>query len=184
MSIAWETLQTAVKTWVLAGSGYASGRVFWSHQNGGKPINVDSITMRMVGPLRALGACDEVQTLTDLGRPAGQEIEHRVIGRRELTLSLQAFTTTTVGSSRAVSTLSKVQAALSLPSVREALRAAGLFPFDAGAVVDLTALRDADFEGRAELSVRFYCSEEVSEFLGYIATVELEDYTGNATIDI
>ncbi len=72
----------------------------------------------------------------------------------------------------------RAQAGLSLPSIRTALGAAGLSPFDMGAPLENGPLVGTKWEARALLEVRFYVTRTVSEFLGYIETCEPEDFMG------
>ena len=182
MAIVWATIENALRAWVKTGSGYADSKIIWVDQNGPRPAN-DFITLR-IGDLVSLGAVDELRVTTNLANPNGSEIVLEVNGLREFTLSIQAFNTATVSTSTSREVLSKVQAALKLPSVRALLNAAGLGPFDMGSVKNISALLQTKFEARAILETRFYVNETVSENTGYINTVTLVDYTGNETIDI
>lgn len=181
MAIAWATVETAIQNWVETASGLADNKVIWADQDGGRQAT-PYMTIRM-GDLVAVGTGDEVEQIFDEEADAGEEIEHRIHGQRELHVTVQAFGPV-VGASSARALLSKVQAALSLPSVRETLRAAGLTAFDAGKIQNISALLGADFEGRAVLDVRFYIAESVSEFTTYIEHVEVTDTSTDETFTI
>lgn len=171
----WTTIENAIRVWVKAGSGYGDSAVLWSDQTHARPSGA-FITVRL-GDTVPLGN-DEVEVLTDLGADPGEEIELRAVGRRELSVSVQAFTPGVTGSSAGRGILSTVQTALALPSVRAALDAAGLTPFDVGSVRNISALVGTAFEGRAVLDVRFYTNDTASEFTGYIEDVEAVSYMG------
>lgn len=182
MSISWSTVQSALVTWIRTGSGYASGKVIWANQDGGRPSgNFCTVNLTAMTPL---GALDELRRTQDLGRAGngvdtvGTEIEHKVHGLRELAISVQCFTTEKTGDNCARAVLSKVQASLMLPTPRFALRDAGLGPFDRGVIRDVSALLDSDFEARAVLDLRFYVSEEVAEFSTYIEKCSPQSYMG------
>lgn len=172
----WTAIEDAIRAWVKTGSGLADAKVIWADQTGARPAG-PFVTIR-IGDLLALGAVDEVEELTDLGRPAGQEVEQRVVGLREFPVSVQAFGPAVAGAGTAREYLSKVQTALALPSVRDALEAAGVSSFDQGVVRTVNELVGTKYEGRAILECRFYLLESVSEFSGYIETVEATSYMG------
>src|SRR6185295_9743825 len=109
---------------------------------------------------------------------AGSEIEQRVNGLRSFTCSVQILTSPTVGDSTARALLEKCQLGLALPSIRSALADAGITPYDVGPVQNISALKDAKFEGRALLDVGFYTRLSVSDFTTYIETVEATSYMG------
>lgn len=172
MSTDWAGVENVLRAWVLQGSGLAAGQVYFAHQNGKVPAGT-CIAIALGDP-RVVGQ-DSAISITDLSRTAGTEIEFRTAGVREFPVMLQAFTSETAGNSTARAVLSRVQAALALPTVRDALNAAGISVFDAGMVKVLNAVDTARFEGRAVLDVRCYANESVSEFTGYIASVEEQD---------
>ena len=115
---------------------------------------------------------DAVDHNFDPSRPAGEEIEVVAKGMRTLAVDLQSFAPTTVGAgTTARSVLAAAQAALSLPSVRNALNAAGLGLLEQGTVQRIPSNALSQVEDRATLPVRFAVSQSVSERTGYIETV-------------
>lgn len=173
---AGSALEDALRAWVMAGSGLAAGQVIFQQQTGRRPDGAFA-TVR-VGGSRQVGAFDEVQNLTDIGRDPGSEIELRVTGIRELPVTVQFFSAASVGDVTPTETAARTQLALSLPSVRTALAAAGLTPFDAGSINNIAALLGTKFEARAVLETRFYSIRTLSEFAGYIDTVNTRDFMG------
>lgn len=168
--IAWETLEDAVRTWVVAATGLAANRVYFADQDLPTSEAVPRVSIRL-GDLVNLGQ-DSVDHNFDPSRPAGQEIEIVAKGMRTLAVDLQSFAPTTVGSgTTARSVLAAAQAALSLPSVRTTLNAAGLGLLEQGTVQRIPSNALAQVEDRATLAVRFCVSQSVSERLGYIETV-------------
>lgn len=175
MAISWGAFQTAVRTWVQGSAGLGANKIIWANQNGNR-IERPFVTLRF-GDLVPIGATDEKRR-TWVGTP-GAELLETVVGQRILTLTVQAFTQQTVGSDTARAILSKVQTALRLTTVRDALNNAGLAPFDIGTVQEISTVLDGDFEGRALMAVRFHVAETVSETLTYIEKVEpITGYTG------
>ncbi len=175
-----EEKEDAIWAWVQAATGLPEGSVVWADQNDAQRAR-PFVTLR-IGDHLQVGAVDAVQSYTDLTRPAGQEVELRVEALRDFAVTVQAFTSQTHGTPSARTLLQRVQTALGLPSVREALRAAELVPYDAGSVINLSALDVADFEGRASLGVRFYTADTASEYVGYMAQATITDQTGDGVI--
>jgi hypothetical protein len=176
MALNWETIEDAIWTWLKAGTGLPDDSIIWADQNAPQENN-PVVMARIAGPLLPLGAMDSVAMNYDPSRPEGQEIELRVMGHREMTVYVQAYTDEPNGSSAAMALLSNAQIALALPTVRDGLRQAGLAPFDTGRVMNLSALDEMKFEGRASLDVRFYVADTASEFTTWIETVEQPDLT-------
>ena len=168
--ITWETLEDAVRTWVLAATGLATDRVYFADQDLPTSEAVPRVSIRL-GDLVQIGQ-DSFDHDYDPGRPAGQEIEIKAKGMRTLAVDLQAFAPTTVGAgTTARSVLAAAQAALSLPSVRTTLNAAGLGLLEQGTVQRIPSNALSQVEDRATLSVRFCVAQSVTERLGYIETV-------------
>lgn len=166
----WTRREDALWDWVKAGSGLPDAQVIWADQNAAQPPD-PFITLRLSGPLTQLGAADAVVVEFDESAAQGQEMIHTVEGARELTVVVQAYSDATHGPRSGFALLASVQTAMALPSVRAGLHAGGLYPFDAGAIQNLSALEVTDFEGRASLAVRFYVTETAVERTGYIDAV-------------
>lgn len=176
----WTQIEDALTAWVRTASGLADGKVIFAEQDVPEPA-LPYVTVR-IGPVLPVGQ-DELSTTTDLGRAAGQEIEMKVTGVREFSVSIQSHTDQTTGAGTSRETLAKIQTSLKLPTVRDGLNAVGLSPFDIGQIQNVSLLVQTKFEHRSILEVRFYSNETLSEYTGYINTVSLVDYTGNDTID-
>jgi hypothetical protein len=177
MALDWAVVQNALIAWLKTGSGYGTGAAIWRDQNRKKPAT-DFLTAKVID-LSSIGMPD-VRQLQDLARAGngtttvGTEIEFQVDAFKRLTVSVQAHTSSTVGSGKALAVLSKVQTSLHLETVRSALRVAGLAPFDFGQVQDLSAVVDTEFEGRAALTCGFYLTETLSDYATYIERANLE----------
>jgi hypothetical protein len=177
----WPVIELALRAWVKAGSGLGDEFVIWANQSASRPAG-PHITLKLDGPLTV--GLDGVDHNYDENRPEGEEIELKAEGTRELIVMLQAFGGDPTGSSSARALLSKVLTALALPTRRDALAAAGVTPFDAGQVQDLTALLETKFESRAALEARFYLVDDASEFTTYIEKVVAEDTTTDTEFTI
>lgn len=170
--IAWDAVENAVRTWVLAASGLASNRVYFADQDVPAGEAAPRVTIRIGGPVH-LGL-DAIEQSFDPGQPAGQEILQTARGFRTITVDLQSFAPTMVGAGdTALAVMAKIQAALSLPSVRYTLNAAGLGVLQEGNIQRIPQVRQAINEDRATLSVRFCVTQSISERLGYIDSVEV-----------
>ena len=168
--ITWETLEDAVRTWVVAATGLAADRVYFADQDLPTSEASPRVSIRL-GDLVQIGQ-DSFDHDYDPGRPAGQEIEIKAKGMRTLAVDLQSFAPTTVGAgTTARSVLAAAQAALSLPSVRTTLNAAGLGLLEQGTVQRIPSNALSQVEDRATLSVRFCVAQSITERTGYIETV-------------
>lgn len=170
MALDWSTFQKALQDAVVAASGLADGKVIWARQNGTRPA-APYVTLNL-SPMQTLGI-DGTRHTYDSGGVAGSEITLSHGGMREFGLTLTAFGDG-LGDGAAVAILETVRSALNKLSIREALEAANISFFDFGSVLDLTQVVDAGFEGRATVQFRGYTTQEVTETLGYIQTVEVE----------
>jgi hypothetical protein len=170
MPIDFKGVEDALRQWVLDASALPESQVIFSHQNGNDPV-APYITVQLDDEIGV--GLDSVRTIYDEDADEGEEIELRSEGLRELVVTVQAYSDDTTGASSARALLSKVRAALGLPTVRSKLATAELACFDAGNVRNLSALYEADFEGRAVLEARFYVPQTASEKTGYISQVEI-----------
>lgn len=187
----FQPIEDAIRSWVKTATGFADAQVYFGNQNGAQNAVAPFITITIGIGAGHRGAFDEMERFVDLTRPNGQEIQQRVTSQLELLVSIQAFAENVtsypvptfplnppVGSGRtAVDLLLDVQTALSLESVRDALNAANLAPFDVGDVKRLDAVVATGFEGRAALDCRMYTTNQQSDFAGYIAEI-----TGTGTL--
>lgn len=178
-----EALEDAIRAWVMGSTGYGEEAVIYADQDTDAP-SPDYITIRLGDLIRVGGPASEEQTGFDAAAPAGQEITNTIRVPREFVVTLQAFSAATHGSSAARAVLAKAQAGIEMSTYRAPLNAAGLGVIDVGTVQWVPAVYGAGFEGRAVLDVRFLVVQTATEKVGYIATVETVDLTGNDSIDI
>jgi hypothetical protein len=169
----WDAIQIA--------SGIHEESVVWSMQGQPRPASVPFIVLTL-GPILRVGQ-DQVDHNFDDDRTAGSEVEQVVSGMRECSLIVDCYDAqmtergTANNQLTAYSLLSKVQAKLSLPSIRGGLQTAGVGIFDEGNITNTSEILGPEFEARAQLTVRFYYEESASEFTGYIGTVEITNET-------
>lgn len=174
MSLNYDTLEAALRTWVTTASGLDNAHVLWAYrayQGGQRPAGEPHITL-MLGPSVPVGI-DGVWDSTDLTRAAGQEIKLATIAIRAVTLTLQCFGGTPAGAGSAVALLTKVREKLALPSIRTALNVAGISPFAPGAVQTVPQVQGSKLEPRAVLEVRCYVDASESEYVGFIEHVRM-----------
>ena len=124
----WSTVEDALRVWIKTATGLDDAHVIWAEQTGPRPAGTFA-TLRL-GDIIPVGLADDVQDSTDLLAPAGGEITFTAVGTREFRVSVQCFTAATVDDTTARNLLSKAQTALSLPTRRDALAAAGVKRFD------------------------------------------------------
>jgi len=114
----------------------------------------------------------------------GSEIAETLLGLREVALQLEGFTGSSssianpaaglveAGGVTARALLDKVGIKLWMPSIRAALAAVGVTPFDKGTVGWIPDVVSTGFRGRATLDVRCYMpARAVAEYTAYIANM-------------
>lgn len=164
--------EDAVRAAVLKASQLQPERVYFADQ--GVPVpEVDTRIAIRIGGGVPMGV-DALDHDYSASRPAGQEIEYRARGQREVTVSLQAFgPVTELELMPAKNVLERVLAALVLPSIRDELNAAGVGIMREGAVQRIPGVRGGTYEDRAILELVVLVSSSAKERTGYIATVEV-----------
>ncbi len=182
--IDWAVVEDAIQTFVKTASGINGKRVIWKDQNGFRPGQAPPtegvfITL-LIGPQVPVGLPYVTKTF-DEDAALGEEITVTANVLKSFTVSVQAFGSETVGANSALALLSMVQAKLALPTLRNALRAVGLSPYDQGTITNLTEFFATAAESRAAVTISFYVLESVTELEGYIDTVEVTDTTTDQT---
>lgn len=177
MALDWSTFQKAIQDAIVSASGLADGKVIWARQNGTRPA-APYITLNLT-PFTTIGI-DGTRHTYNSGGASGAEITLTHGGMREFGLTVVAFGDG-LGDGSAMAVIETLRAGLNKITVREALEAANVSFFDFGTVVDLTQVIDTGFEGRATTTLRGYTTQEVTETLGYIQTVEVEAVISNVT---
>lgn len=172
--IAWATVEDALRAWVVAGSGLPDAKVLWSAQDMPRPIAPYAVVR--VTSLRGVGQdWLDVEDNPDSTGSDGLEIVQKARGIRRCTLGLQYFADAATGSLGAVGVLDAVASASRLPSIREALTAAGIGLADLGQARSLDGvLNRAHLEPRAVADHVFYLASEVEEFGTIIETAAVE----------
>lgn len=171
-------VENAVRAWILSTTGLDGSRVWFAQQPVPSPA-IDSGEPRItidVGDLRPIGQ-DELRHDFDSSRPAGQEIQYTAIGPREVTVSVQAFAEEGAGE-----LLERAMTGLRLPSVRDALNAAGVGVLRVGTVRRLSVVRGTTYEDRALLEVVLQISSSAVERIGYFDRVEIVYGAGPALV--
>lgn len=116
----------------------------------------------------------------------GREIANNVTGYREMTLSCQVLVRDTASgepTSDAKYYMSIAQSSLQLPTVRSALRTAGIAVIDRGSILDISAEIEDEIESRAQMDVRLRIVSSMTERTGYIGSVDDTEGTFNGSND-
>lgn len=168
MATDWTAVENAIHQTVATAASMAT---IWTAQETVQPSS-DYLTLQRSGP-GGSNWTEVVTQTTDLGQPAGSEVEIRVSVHSEFTVRVQAFTATTTKSTAAASVLGALRLKLRLQSARASLAAAGLVLVSVDAVRDLAAIAGTRWQGRAAMELRFRMVETEAERVGYIATAEV-----------
>lgn len=166
-----QAIEDALHAWVMTATGLAGDHVIWLNQDVPRPLD-PYCTLKMESQ-DLDGAFDQIEDFTDLTRPAGQEVELRVTGWRELFVQVEAFSHTVSGDGTAKDMLDNVQTKLAFPSIRQLLNVAGLGPaFDRGTIRNVPQLLGTSrFESRAIVTIGFWYALVMSDYTTYIETV-------------
>jgi hypothetical protein len=178
-----ETVENAIYAWVVAGSGLPGEQVIWDNPNQPRPT-APYIAMRITG-YQPIG-----QDWVNLGdAPADPQplADITVIarGQRQFTIALRCFAVALTGDNSAGSILSRVLSAMSLPSIREALNAAGLglSIINPIQIID-GVLGSSTFEPRASVDIRVFVTYEATELGTYIEHADIENQATGEIIEV
>lgn len=167
----WTVCENALHAWLVSATGLDAAKVVWANQDGPEPTGA-FVTLKVLAFTPAPGLDALVQTY-DAGGAAGADLILAVDARRQLSVSVQAFSPAVTGPTSARALLAKAQAALALPGVRSGFSAARLASFNASGITDVSAVRETKWQSRASMEVRFHAVDSVSERTTWIATAEV-----------
>src|SRR6185312_15668994 len=162
-AIDWPTIMSAIRAWVLGGSGLSDTSVYWKY---GK-------VARQPAPFIELGIIEIEQPAHDYitkeyipGNPNGSQLKRTAKGLRICTLEMQCFAPE--GSTfQASQILTDVQAALSLYT--QPLNIAGVGMSDVGVATTTSSVkilegrRGSILEPRAICEMSFFTNSELSD---------------------
>lgn len=169
--IAWTTVEDAIQLWVRTAAGVSSDRVMWAQQNNPRPV-APFVTLR-VTRMRRIGQ-DWIDVEDNPTPTPGNEIIHRARGVREMQVSLQCIGGQGFGTSAPIAILENVISYLRLPTVHDALVAAGVGVARFSQVISIDGVVGSTlFEPRATLDFFAFLAEEVEETGTFIEFVEL-----------
>lgn len=181
--IDFATIESALKSWLVASTGLAAGTSAGGVS--GVYNELEKIPQPMmpfatfkVGAPRPQSTHDEETRAYNGGNPAGQEIETTIVGRREITISVEIRTKNATGSGTAKELLSAVETGAQKPSQRDLFNAAGLAFLGFETPVDLSGRLGPAGQGRAVQDFRFSCLSLDVDKTGYIASTGT-DSNGN-----
>lgn len=168
----WAALRESLRTAVVDATELNDNSVFWIGQSG--RVTKRPYATLFVSNVRRVGYDEHTQDY-DEDRDLGQEIGLGRVGIREFNLSVRAYSTQVedLNGESAISLLERLRSRLELESLRDALLEGGIVVFDVGDVVDVGELKDKAWNSDAALELRCRTSAEVTEYTGYIETVEL-----------
>lgn len=182
MAADWTAIENALQAWVKTAVGFDNAHTYWLDSNAGRPTSGSFATLEITERV-PLGATPQRVHTEHPDNPQGEEIEVAAEQVLDCGFRVQIYAPpirgtkpgTPRGATNAAALAERVRLAGGLPSVMDALETAGLSVYDMGQVRYVPALIGTDFEGRAILDCRFYAADSVSEFTGYIDTVEVTD---------
>jgi hypothetical protein len=181
--IDYATIEAALQAWLMAATGLAAGPA-----TGGMPgvynelAKVPQPAMPFatfkVGAPRPQSTHDEEVLGYNAGNPLGQEVEITIVGRREITVTVEVRTKAATGTGTAKELLSAAETGAQKPSRRDAFNVAGLAFLGFEAPIDLSARLGPVGQGRVVQDFHFSCLSVDVDKTGYIASMGT-DGTGN-----
>lgn len=163
--IQWASIENAIYDWFTQQTLISA---IWANQDAPQPKYPFATLSFISGPTME-GALDEVLYRTDLAQQPGQEVELRVQGWRQFTLSCHVYQgppNTHDPAQHARAILQRAQSSLGLPSVRDAFNA-----------VNLAVVRQSDVEGLHDLSEDTWISHAVMDII-FRTTAVMAERTG------
>lgn len=179
--IDWQSVENALRSWVVGASSLTGGDVRWGRQNapGTNSTSADPSQqiIMMIEAVEVLGY-DGVDVIDNPTPSAGQEILLSTIGQRRGTLSLNAFGSPS-GAMSPYALLEVVCA--NIPRYVNDLDAAGVGIARPGNITVFSQqfgrFGQAVIEPRARVEIPFYLAQDVSVPDTYIEFVQTEDET-------
>jgi hypothetical protein len=171
MSLDLAAVKAALKEWIVATSGLPDEQVIWDHKkvDRGLPepyIILDIKSLRQVGQPRVQQFTRPTPGQYDDPILPGEEIEIRTETSHELLILVQGW------AEDPISLLQPVRRNCALPSIRRGLRNAGIGVGELRTITEIGGVQDP----RAVMDVKLFLTDTVSEFIGYIETVEITDH--------
>lgn len=176
----WADIRVAMQQAIVAASGFNPDRVIWADQNANMPPD-DFIDLSLSGFVNP--GQDGILSTYDAAAPAGREITQQVIGQREVTLTVEVFTTTLVSSHArnavltgddALAVVDRIRSMFMFDTIRDPAAALGISFFDLSANAEyVPKIVSAGFRGRCVWPVRCWVpAMPVTQQTTYIQKVE------------
>lgn len=174
MAIAWQTVQDGLFDAVKGAVG-SSVAVAWAMSNPSAPMPAKPCAiLRLTSRDRAGGSLG--QSFDDR-QPTAVNGTFVYASHRQHTLSVQVYSSTTIGDLAAGAIIGAIGRYLRLESTVLALRQAGCKLWQAAPAQDLSALLDTRAESRAQCDVTIATLDTTSEAVGWIETADLSQIT-------
>lgn len=168
-------IEDAIHAWVVAGSGLDAQHVIWTGDGPSGPMPAGTyISMRLLREETA--SQDWLVPQRD-----GDMVVAHVRGTRYPTLELTCSAGASYGALRASSILSRVLAAIRLPSVSAGLRAGSVGVGVRGPIRTVPGVRSMMFDPRAIVEIGLHTMIDISEVASEIRTVQVQTQTDEGT---
>jgi hypothetical protein len=170
----WETIDSGLYDWLVELLGVT---VIWANQNVPQP-DYPYLTLHR-NSMVILGGVPEKRYTTDLGQPAGKEIEIEATSMLEFTLGIQAFVDAGAGANdpmcNAVALLNKARASLGMLSWQRTFQdTLGLAIVEPLAVIDVSEVVNDEWISRAALDIRLRTRSVMTEQTGFTDKVTIK----------
>lgn len=163
----------AIYSWFTGATGLTT---IWADQSAPAP-DFPYGTLKVIAGPAPSAPHHELRYTTNLGNPAGEEVEVEAVSPCTLTVACGAIVNMPDArnpASNARQYIARAQSSLSLPSVNEALGAANIAYIDVPAITDLTRVIEDSFVSWVNMDVRFGATLSLKDYVGYIDKVQVE----------
>jgi hypothetical protein len=186
----WEAVENAIAAAVLAASSFSPGKVIWENQTAQRPA-LPYVSLFRDNDERLSWSTEQIVSDNPDGHKGDPDANPPVVGTEllidhkvdsEFHVRVQVFTAETRGNNAAHSVLSKIRNYFDTDAARRTLDAVGVATIERGSVMNISALVETRFEGRAALDIRFRTADGGQEINTYISsariTPTIEDVEG------
>lgn len=159
--------QKAVYNWInkICAGVIPSEQIVWRNQSEPLPPR-PCVTMKITDGPKRTGYGDN---LMFVGGPTGTQ--YKVGGQRTITVSIQIFGNTSIHRPMAYQLAVDLGSSLSMPTILDQLRGAGISVHQQGDPINITALEETEYEERAQFDVLYGVAQNVLDDPGIITSV-------------
>lgn len=159
MTVPLSTVKTLLFNWVEAATGLDNNKIVFAYPNGPEPTGPHFV----INPAR---------NITRIGQDEEQPATGEDLGKIEVISRRYVYASFHCHANNAMELMSAVQDACFRPSIYTTFQAQNI-SIQVEDIKDLSAIKSARFEGRAQMDVRIACGSSFVDDMGWFDTVTL-----------